>query len=123
MMTAQDMRDAEAESRRVAGETPAAVVSAVPAAAPSAKAMRRLAQVFPHVEPWRGPYGECGPIEGGHLRAILLSLSPGFAYEIAWRSGGAGAVVRRQHGFIAEGEARKAAQWELDRLEKLLAES
>ena len=34
-----------------------------------------------------------------------------------------GAVVRRQHGFIAEGEARKAAQGELDRLEKLLAES
>ena len=30
--------------------------------------------------------------------------------EIAWRSGGAGAVVRRQHGFIAEGEARKAGQ-------------
>ena len=122
MMTALDMRDAEAEGRRVAQETPAAA-PAVPAAAPSAKAMRRLAQVFPHVEAWRGPYGECGHIEGGHLRATLLGLSSGFAYEIAWRSGGPGAVARRQHGFIAEGEARKAAQWELDRLEKLFAES
>ena len=99
MMTAQDMRDAEAEGRRVAQETPAAA-PAVAATAPSTKAMRRLAQVFLHVEAWRGPYGECGHIEGGHLRATLLGLSSGFAYEIAWRSGGPGAVVRRQHGFI-----------------------
>lgn len=123
MLTGQDMHDLAAETPPpVAAE--AAQVDAAPAP-PSQAALWRLIQARPCIERWHGPYVERTPaIDGAHLRAVILCRDGDlYAYEIDWRAGGSGAVVGRQHGFIHEAEARAAAQWELDRLEKLLAES
>ena len=48
-------------------------------------------------------------------------LGSAFSYEIAWREGQPGGTVRRSGKFVSAKTARGAAQWEAERLEKLLA--
>lgn len=124
MMTGQDHRDAAEEERVRLAALPAAVpVAPVQAGPPSANALARLRAVYPYVIPWKGPYVAHGEaIEGRWLRGQILDADGLFTYEIAWKEGGPGAVVRREGKFRTPGGAREAGQWELERLEKLLTD-
>ena len=127
MMTGQDNRDAAEEERRAKeAATPPAPPPVEPAdEPPTAAGMTRLAQAWPYVQPWCGPFTVHGAeLPGRWLVAAIISASwSNFGYEISWRAGGPGSVVRRQLKFFKEEPAREAAQWEMDRLEKLLADA
>ena len=128
MMTPQDERDAAEEDRRA--KEAAAALPAPPPVEPSAEpppqtGMMRMAQAWPYVQPWGGPFTVQGAeLPGRWLVAAIISASwSNFGYEISWRGGGPGSLVRRQLKFFKEEPAREAAQWEMDRLEKLLADA
>ena len=123
MMTGLDIRDAEREAAAAAALALAAPSpDGVPMApVPPRSALWQLIQVRPPIESWRGPYAAVGveAVSANFRLTLLVREGDAFTYEIAWREGGDGALVRRQHGFIGAGAAESAGRWEMNRLQKL----
>jgi hypothetical protein len=123
MITGQDRRDLAAEQTSIPAAAPAPVVAATEPPSMNALLFFRGNHNQHYVDSWRGPYVLLpAPVETPHFIGSILDEREIFTYEIAWRAGGPGSLVRRQGRFISEAGARGAAQWEMDRLEKLLAE-